>query len=164
MATFHQPSRIKAAHKIRDLLATDHVEKAFEPSTVPDSDLSEQVGEDLAQLIAEAEKVKHEDGPQCIVVQPSPVYRVASLMEEEADLTAHEAVLSSCLSIVDKLRQKGLLTTNEDQNARAYLQLHEKPWPNQPQISDGAILYLDDLAITYFLDLGILEKLKVAGF
>ena len=161
--TFHQPSRIKAAHKIRDLLATDVLEK-LAPSTVPDSDLSEQVGEDLAQLIAEAEKVKHEDDPQCIVVQPSPVYRIASLMEEEADLTAHEAVLSSCLSIVDKLRQKGLLTTNEEQNARAYLQLHEKPWPNQPQISDGAILYLDDLAITYFLDLGILEKLKVAGF
>ena len=163
MATFHQPSLIKAAHKIRDLLATDHIEK-LSPSTVSDSHLSEQVGEDLAQLIAEAEKVKHEDGPQCIVVQPSPVYRVASLMEEEADLTAHEAVLSSCLPIVEKLRQKGLITTNEEKNARSYLQFHEKLWPNQPQIPDGAMLYLDDLAITYFLDLGMLEKLHVAGF
>ena len=33
--TFHQPSRIKAAHKIRDLLATDVLEK-LAPSTVPD--------------------------------------------------------------------------------------------------------------------------------
>ncbi len=161
--TFHQPSRIKDAHKIRDLLATGALEE-LSPSTVPDRNLSDQVGEGLAQLIAEAEKVKHEDDLQCIVVQPFPVHRVASLMDEEADLTAHEAVLSSCLSIVDKLRQKGLITATEEQNARAYLQLQEKPWPNQPQIPDGAILYLDDLTVTYFLDLGILEKLQVAGF
>ena len=44
------------------------------------------------------------------------------------------------------------------------MKLHEKPWPNQPEIFDGAILYLDDLAVNYFLHLGILEKLQAAGF
>lgn len=158
---FHQPSRIRDAYQIRDLLATGALEK-FSPSTVSDSDLSEQVGEELALFIAEAEKGGLEDDSQHIVVQPSPVHRVSSLMQEEADLTAYATVLSSCQSIVDKLR--GQITTSEDQKARAYLKLHEKPWPNQPEIFDGAILYLDDLAVNYFLHLGILEKLQAAGF
>ena len=158
---FHQPSRIRDAHQIRDLLATGALEK-FSPSTVSDSDLSEQVGEELALFIAEAEKGGLEDDSQHIVVQPSPVHKVSSLMQEEADLTAYATVLSSCQSIVDKLR--GHITTSEERNARAYLKLHEKPWPNQPEIFDGAILYLDDLAVNYFLHLGILEKLQAAGF
>ena len=160
---FHQPSRIRDASQIRDLLATGKLEK-FSPSTVSDSNLSEQVGEGLALFIAEAEKRGLEDDLQHIVVQPSPVHRVGSLMKEEADLTAHEDVLSSCQSIVDKLRQKGQITANETQKARAYLQLHEKTWSNQPDIADGAILYLDDLAVNYFLHLGILERLQAAGF
>ena len=160
---FHQPSRIQDAHQISHLLATGALEK-LSPSTVPNSDLSAQVGDDLALFIAEAENVRSEDDKQRIVVQPSPVHRIASLMEEEADLTAHATVLSSCQSIVDKLRQKGQIMASEERKARAYLQLHEKPWPDQPKIADGAILYLDDLAITYFLNLGILEKLHTAGF
>ena len=160
---FHQPSRIKDARQIRDFLATGALEK-LSPSTLPNSDLSTLVGDDLALFIAEAEMERREDDKQHIVVRPSPVYRIASLMQEEADLTAHATVLSSCQSIVDKLRSKGRIMASEEQKARAYLQLHEKPWPNQPEISDGAILYLDDLAITYFLHLGILEKLHTAGF
>ena len=162
-AAFHQPSRIKDAHQVRNLLATDALEK-LSPGTVPDSDLSNQIGDELATLIAEAEKVRDHDNTQRLVVRSFPVHRVASLMEEEADLTTHATVLSSCQSIVDRLRQKGQITVEEERKARAYLQLHEKPWPNQPQIADGAILYLDGLAIDYFLDLGILEKLRDAGF
>ena len=161
-ATFHQPSRIADARKVRDLLATDVLEK-FAPSTIASSDLSAQVGDELAALIAEAEKVRDDDDTQHIVVRSAPVHRLSSLMEEEADLSAHEAVLSSCLAVVEKLRQKGQLTADEEKRARAYLQLHEKPWPNQPDIADGAKLYLDDLAISYLMHLGLLGKLKAAG-
>jgi hypothetical protein len=162
-AAFHQPSRIRDAHKVRNMLATNALQK-FVPSTVADSDLSAQVGDDLSMLIAEAEKARDGDQTQRIVVRPSPVHRLGSLLGEEADLTGHAGAISSCLAIVEKLRQKGQITADEEKNARAYLQLHEKPWPQQPIISDGAVLYLDDLAISYFLHLGILEKLKAAGF
>jgi len=161
-ATFHQPSRIANAHKVRDLLATDVLEK-FNPSTVPGSDLSAQVGDELAALIAEAEKARDGDDTQHIVVRSAPVHRLSSLMREEADLSAHASVLSSCLAVVEKLRQKGQLTANEENRARAYLQLHEKPWPNQPDIADGATLYLEDLAISYLQHLGLLGKFKAAG-
>lgn len=162
-AAFHQPSRIRDAHQVLHLLATDVLEK-FIPRTVADSDLSDQIGDELAMLIAEAEMVSGDNDAQRIVVRSSPVHRLASLMEEEADLTGRAAVMSSCLSVVDKLRQKGQITAEEEKRARAYLQLHEKPWPSQPEIADGAVLYLDDLAITYFLHLGMLGKLKAVGF
>jgi hypothetical protein len=162
-AEFHQPSRIAGARKVRDFLATDLLAK-FNPTTIASSDLSAQIGDDLAALIAEAEQIRDGDETQHIVVRSSPVHRLSSLMEEEADLSAHAAVLSSCLSVVEKLRQKGQITADEKKRAHSYLQLHEKPWPNQPDITDGAILYLDDLAVTYFMHLGLLGKLQGAGF
>ena len=161
-AVFHQPSRIQNARKVRDLLSMNVLEK-FVPSTVANSNLSVQVGDELAALIAEAEKVREGDNTQHVVVRSAPVHHLSSLMEEEVDLSAHASVLSSCLNVVSKLRQKAQITAEEEKRAYAYLQLHEKPWPNQPEISDGATLYLDDLAITYLLHIGLLEKLKDAG-
>ena len=161
-ATFHQPSRIRDAHKLRDLLAGDLLEKCV-PSTVPDGELAFHIGHELAGLIAEATKVREDDNTQRIVVRSSPVHRLSSLMEQEADLTAQASVMSSCLCVVKKLREKGQMTADEEERARDYLQLHEKPWPNQADISDGAVLYLDGLTITYFLHIGILGRLRPAG-
>lgn len=161
--TFHQPSRIRDARQVRDMLATGALEN-FTSSTIADRDLSAHVGGDLAMLITEAKKIRDEDGAQRIVVRPSPVPRLGSLMDEEADLTKYADVISSCLAVVDKLKQKGHITVAEEEKARTYLQIHEKSWPQQPDISDDAVLYLDGLAINYFLHIGILNKLKAAGF
>lgn len=161
-AAFHQPSRISQAHQVRHLIATDLLE-SFVPSTIPSSDLSAQIGDTLAALITEAEKFNSDVHTQHIVVRPAPVHRLSTLMEEEADLSPHFAVMSSCLTVVKKLRQQGSITTAEEDRAYAYLQLHEEHWPNQPEISDGATLYLDDLAVTYFLQIGVLGKIKAAG-
>jgi hypothetical protein len=161
-ANFHQPSRIADARQVRDLLATGKL-KRFSPSTVANSELSIQIGDELAALIAEAEMVREGDDTQHLVVRSAPVHRLSSLLEEEADLSAHDPVLISCLAVVEKLKQKGQVTADEEQRARAYLQLKERPWPNQPEITDGAVLYLDDLAINYLLHLGLLEKLRGAG-
>lgn len=163
-AAFHQPSRIRDAHQIRHLLHTGYLESLI-PSTATDSTLSSQIGYELATLITEAEKADNKEGIKSFVVRSSPVHRLSSLLDEkEADLTEHFAVMSSCVSVVDKLQEKGQITAQEAQRAREYMQLHEKPWPHQPKITDGAILYLDDLTMTYFLHLGILEKLYTAGF
>ena len=162
-AAFHQPSRIQDAHQVRHLLATGALER-WVSSTPADSDLAVHVGDELSMLITEAENVGDDADAQRVVVQPAPVYRPASLMDEEADLTEHAAVISSCLSVVDKLRENGQITADEDKRARTYLQFQEKPWPQQPEIADGAILYLSSLAVTHFLHLGLLEKLRSAGF
>jgi hypothetical protein len=161
-AVFHQPSRFRGASQIQHFIAKGILEKLI-AITVPDSELSEQVGDELALLISEAEK-KNDDDTQRIVVRSSPVHRLASLMEEEADLTDHATVLSSCRAIIEKLRQKGQITSEEEKKALVYLQFQEKQWPNQPELADKAILYLDDLTVTHFLHLGVIEKLKAAGF
>ena len=84
-------------------------------------------------------------------------------MDEEADLSQHSTILSSCLAVVEKLRAKGQITASEEQHALNYLRLREKPWPNQPEIHDGAVLYLDDLTINYFIDMKLLDRLQAAG-
>ena len=160
---FLQPSRVKNARKVRDLLARDMLEKLSE-SSVPDSILASQIGDDLATLITAAENTENSDGIQRVVVRSSPVYLVDSLMSEEADLSAHARALVSCRSVVGKLRREGHVTAEEENKAYSYLRLCEKPWPDQPEIESGAILYLDDLSVIYFLHLGIIEKLKPAGF
>lgn len=165
-ASFHQPSRIKDARRLQHLLAIGTIEKLI-PNAVPDSELSAQVGDELALLIAEASKANEGDSinnAKCIVVRPYPVYRISSLMTETADLERYANMLSSCQAIVDKMRGKGHLTIEEAKKARDYLHIHEKQWPNQPKISDRAILYLDSLAITYFQHLGLLERMQAAGF
>ena len=161
-ATFHQPSRIRDAHHVLHLISSKKLE-IFSPSATADSELSAQVGEDLALLIAEAKNITDEY-QQGLVVRPSPVYRIASLLEEEADLTQHFPLLSSCYAVVRELCSRRAITLGEEQVALSYLQLHERPWSHQPEITDNAILYLDDLAVYYFLHLGILEKLSAAGF
>ena len=94
-STFHQPSQFRKAHKLRDLMVNEALEKLI-PSTVPNSDLSSEVGEELATLIAEAENVQQNGNTQRIVVRPAPVHRLSTLMEEEADLSSHGAVLTGC--------------------------------------------------------------------
>jgi hypothetical protein len=160
---FHQPSRIRDAHKISQLLLSGALEKLV-PSTEIDSELSAQVGDELAQLIAEAIKHSKADSIQHVVVRSSPVHQVKSLMEDEADLTKYEVFLSSCQFVVERLRQKGQITGEEERRATAYLRLQEKQWANQPEITDGAVLYLDDVTVSYFLHLGILDKLSAAGY
>lgn len=161
-ASFHQPSRVRKAHRIRKLLSQGRVSK-LEPTKRTDSDLATQVGSELAMLLAEAEAT-HNASAQHIVVRPFPVHRVASLMEEEVDLTAHSHVLSGCRAIVDSLRASGILTDEQHRKADWYLSNKERPWPDQPTISREATLYLDGLATTYFLQLDLLELLDDAGF
>src|SRR6202042_1476480 len=95
------------------------------------------------------ERSERADGPRCFVVQPAPVHRIASLMEEEADLTSYAPYLCSCQTIVRALRASGLVTLTEEEKAISYLTLHERPWANEPDIPDGAELLLDHLAVGY---------------
>jgi len=158
---FHQPNRIRDAYKVRDLILRELLEK---PSfaTKPESDLSALVGDELALLISEAMNTENDD-TQCLVVRSAPVHRVSSFMEEEADLSQYAHVMSSCLAIVEKLREKGQITSEEEKRAKDFFAIRERAWPDQPEINDNAILYLDDLTVSYFLHAGILEKLHAAG-
>ena len=160
---FHQPRRVREAREILDLLARDRLGR-FVSTVATDPDLVSEIGEELASLIAEAEFHHNFDhNNQHVVVRSAPVYLNSSLLEVELDLTAHTHVLTSCVAVVNKLQESGCLTATDERLARSYLSQHEKEWPNQPEISDRAVVYLDDLATQYFLHLGLLDKLSACG-
>ena len=161
-ASFHQPSRIRDARRVLELLTARSLEEVL-PSATSDRALADYVGDDLATLVAEAENTNRGEN-QRLVVRPFPVPVAGSLGEEEADLSKYSAVLSSCQALVRKLYDMGEITEGEEKDALAYLQLQEKPWPNQPEIDSGAILYLDDLAVYYLLHSKVLDKLIEAEF
>ena len=93
-----------------------------------------------------------------------PVHHISSLLEEEVDLTPYASVLCSCSAIVRKMKEIGKLTASEEARALDYLKLRERPWAGEPEITEGSALFLDDIAVTYFQHLGLLDKLKPAGF
>lgn len=158
---FHQPSRIKDAHEIRQLIASGQLIECKSDSE-PNTDLAAEIGPELAQLLAAANG-NHKDDTQRLVIHPFPVHRLASFMEEEADLTSHAKYLCSSNAIVDKLKAKALITASEEERARAYLSLHEKDWPSQPLIKDNAHVYFDDIAIGHLQHTRLLSKIKGAG-
>ena len=160
-ASFHQPSQVKDACLVHDLLE-DGTISVVQPTVSPNVKLASDVGHELAMLIAEA-GTDDSAGSQRLVVRPFPVYRIGSLMDEVVDLTAHRRVLTSCQAIVQSLERQGLLTEGQYEAAVSYLRLQEKPWPEQPEISTPAVLYLDGLAMTYFLRLGLLGVLRSGG-
>lgn len=157
---FHQPSRVKAAKLLSELIATKKL-NIFQMVTPPEQNLLLEVDEELASFITEAQIP---DDRQKIVVVTSPVHRVQSFMKEEADLSEFYPYLSSSLSLVMFLREKGFLTSGEIEKATSYLSLHDKSWSAEALISNNAILYLDDVCVTYFQHLNIFEKLVQAGF
>jgi hypothetical protein len=161
-AIFHQPSQIKEAHDLKRIVADGGL-KVLPSQPLSDLSLAKEVGLELALLLSAAVKAKASDGIPRYVIRSAPVHRAGSLMQEEADLSAHSEYLCSCQSLVEKLRAKGVLTHEEEQRALDYLKLHERRWTAEPRILDGAEIYLDSLATTYLQTVGVLEKLKAAG-
>lgn len=158
---FHQPSRIRRAEAlVRDLVAKRlHV---FAPSVLPPPDLIDTVGRDLADMISAAQDYP---GPEPrLVVRPGPVHKIGSLLDEEADLTAHYSVLASCARVIDKLAEVSVVTAEEAASAYAYLAAQkEARWPQEPDIPDGATLLLDDVSVSYLRTVGVLDRLHRAG-
>jgi hypothetical protein len=160
----HQPSRIANAKEILRLVQNGDLQELSLSNTL-DRKLQADVGEDLACMISNAkEKNSNRTDNKNIVVHPFPVHRIDSLMDEQADLSDYYDLMSSCLSIVDRLKILGHLNSSDELRAKDYLSLHEQEWPNKIDIPDGSILYLDELSVSYFQHLNILEKLSEAGF
>ncbi|RXZ38633.1 hypothetical protein D9O50_03765 [Oxalobacteraceae bacterium CAVE-383] len=158
---FHQPSQVKVARDLRQMITERHLH-VFDGGVIPPESLVSEVGEQLAALIAEASNKNEDSMSQRLVVRGGPIYKASTFMKEEADLSAYKSYLCSSFDVVDKLEKKALLTKQEAEEARAALTLRERPWPSKLEIVDGAVLYLDDLTVSHFGFLGLLQKLHRA--
>lgn len=158
---FHQPSRVRAAQDLKDLVDDGLIDQLSADVGV-DQTLEAEVGTDLALLLTAA--AAQDDDIQAFVVRPYPVPKHGTLLEENADLSEHASTLVSCGDVVVALRSAGQLTSAEEEAASNYLKMHEQEWPDSPSIRPGSTLYLDSLAITYLQHVNLLDRIQPAGF
>lgn len=161
---FHQPSRINRAKYIRSLIAENKL-RSFETTTEINTDLAAEIGESLASFLAHAQyENSGVNSVQQIIISCYPVHRVGSFLKEIVDLTNYSNYFCSRYAVIDKLKEKGILTSSEVEYAYAFLGLQkDQRWPDEPTINDNAVLYLDDVTISFFDHLGILEKIHLSG-
>lgn len=156
---FHQPSRVAFSKELLRLLTRGDVQR-FIPAGRSDASLANEIGTQLAEMLGEASS---EPEGQHIVVHPFPVTRVGSMLRDPVDLSRFDGHLCSCSAVVDKLVRSGLLPARELERARQYLDRNDRRWPSEPEIEDGATLYLSDLSVDYLRYVGVLGKLAAAG-
>ena len=160
---FHQPSRVADARLLQEHIVNGIVERVVSTSTA-DSDLASETGGDLAVLLAEAQETTSDGTTQGVVVRPAPVHSVLDTKRERVDLRAFDDVLVGCTTVVLKLRSLGVVTEAEYDRSVQFLVTQEEQWQSEPEILNGAELYLDSLAVWYFLHLELLPKIASAGF
>lgn len=152
---FGQPSQAKKAQRIINLIAEKKLKVLSGLPPAP-LQLRAEVGSDLADMLTVASQEK------ALVVRSAPIHKLGSLLEETADLAAHQAVLTDTRSILEYLSESGKIDASVKQNAEAYLNQVDKGWSDAPAVVADAKLYLDALSVTYLDHVGVLEALATA--
>lgn len=159
---FHQPSRLTAARHVRDAVAAGRLLVAS-GSSVPSDQLVREVGRELAELLSEAQRADTPEQPHR-VVRARPIFRPGSLSREEAELGSYADLLRSCTEVLNAVVATGVLTREEESEAREFLSRQEVGEDGSEPVSPGAVLYLDSLTLGYMYQCGILDRLPRAGF
>ncbi len=153
---FRQPAIVAEATELQALLADGRLLRMAAPAPA-DVTLAEEVGVELAELVATAAR----DGG--VVVVPAPVHKLSSFMEETADLSAQQPLLTDSHAVLGALVAAGELDGRARERAAAYLGQQDKGWPDAAAIDHGKPVYLTSLAITYFATVGLLKPLARLG-
>lgn len=154
---FHQPSRVREAQKIRDLVAEGALKVFAESAALPDH-LAAEVGLELATLMAEARSTGG------LVIRGPPIHRPGSLGGETGDVSGYEDLFRTGGDLIDTLRARGVLSAEETSRAKSYFARQEADvWPHR-DIPAGATLFLDGLMLGYLHHAGVLDRLASAGF
>jgi tetratricopeptide (TPR) repeat protein len=148
---FHQPSLVKKAEEIRALI--DRGDLQIELSLPdPPAWLVDEVGRDLAELLAAARV----SGGR--VVHPYPVHKLRTFGEVEAELREYAEYLVSTSAFTDVLHTRGLIDGESHARACRFLRAHDRDPHSEadPTLLDRPF-YLDDLALGYLQEAGILQ-------
>ncbi|MHC2001806.1 esterase/lipase family protein [Methylobacterium sp. CM6241] len=160
---YHQPSRLRDALYVKRCIDAGELRR-FDRTIDAKPQLESEVGDELANLLTAANLTAPGEMRRKYVVIPYPIRKISTFMDEVADVAAFENSLAGCGDVVRALRSLGQITAAEQAHCEAYLTHQEQPWPHNPEIAPNAVLYLDRVSISYFQHLGLLGKLKAAGF
>jgi tetratricopeptide (TPR) repeat protein len=153
---FHQPSRIAAAKKLRELIVNNNIGTLLS-SAEPPLELVQETGPDLAGLLYAAKQTGGR------VVRPLPIYRVQSLMEQNADLGGYASLVMTTLQFVDALEAEAVLDGQTSERARQMLAPLELGEPLGTSSAGEGPVFLDGLALAYLYSVGLLDDLHRCG-
>jgi tetratricopeptide (TPR) repeat protein len=149
---FHQPSRIAAAKKLRELIVNNNIGTLLS-SAEPPLELVHETGPVLAELLQAAKQTSGR------VVRPLPIYRVQSFMQQNADLGEYASVVMTTLQFVDALEAEAVLDGQTSECARQMLTPLEVGEPLGTSCVGEGPVFLDGLALAYLYSAGLLDDL-----
>jgi len=148
-ARFHQPQRAREAEELRGFMNDGRlaVSSSF---PVPPPWLVEEVGRDLAELLAKAH------AENAVVIHPRPIHRLGAFLEAQAELREYDPFVVSTTALTRLLYDRGYLNRDGCERALRYLCSHD----HGDERGDAAILarpmLLDSLAVTFLQHAGVL--------
>jgi hypothetical protein len=145
-----QKSRIERARDLQDAIARGRL-KVLPPSASGRDVLSNEVGIGLSALLRAA---RARDG---VVVRPSPVKRLNSGGESDADLCGYRDVLSDMHAVLRTLVESGVVDQSVEQVARSYFEVQDKGWESAAPLARGKPIFIDGLALVYLQTVNLLD-------
>jgi hypothetical protein len=153
---FHQPSLVYRAELVRDLIASGRLKVGEMPK--PPDWLVNEAGIELAELLELARS------QNSTVVHAGTIYKVGAYMEEEAQLKEYEPFAYSLHAFLQQMHDDGRLTLDEFQRGTAALRALGPSVSGMGAARGHATgFFLDDLALTYLGNAGILEAVTRSG-
>ena len=154
---FHQPSLIRDANEVRELVNQKQLRTASDLASSP-QDIADEVGPELAELLQTARK---ENGR---IVCALPIHKVGSLTGQEADIKEYGHLIISVVDFCSLLRKDGKIESHIHDRAVAFLhsQNQVEYASSTESVIDGPI-YVDDLALHYLQSAGILKTACSCG-
>lgn len=156
---FHQPSRIKDAENLRELIEKEQL-KIANITAKPPEWLVTEVGQDLAEML---EQARIDNGR---VVHPRPIYQLRTFLEKHAELREYEHLILSTTDLANLLLDAGKVSHDLHEQASRYLLARDKDGavglPLSGFIFDSPI-YIDDLAVTYLQQAQFLSAISRSG-
>ena len=156
-ARFHQPSLIRDANQVRELVNGNQLQAIPDPAP-PSQDIADEVGADLAELLQTAQK---KNG---IVVCALPIHKAGSVTGQKADIKEYSDLIISIADFCILLRKNGKIESHIHDHAIAFLHSQNQTESSSPaeSILDGPI-YVDDLALSYLQSAGVLQAACSCG-
>ncbi|MBI1779514.1 MAG: hypothetical protein HYR63_29635 [Proteobacteria bacterium] len=154
---FHQPSRIRRAKPLLDLVHSQAIKPLRVMASLPES-LVQEIGAESAQLLLAA---KREGGRW---IDGGKLYKVNSYMDQEADLGEDSWVRLGPNSIARTLHDEAILdSTTFDEVRRQLSQLSGIGDEQTEVIKKGCPVFLDKLAAEWLSDVNVLGSLTKSG-
>ena len=154
---FHQPSRIAAAKRVRELQSRGQL-RAADNLAAPPKAIIDEVGLELAGLLQMA---RHDNGKVICVL---PIHKLGSLMEQQADTSEYDDLILSTMDLCKLCHDEGKIDVPIYQRASSFLHSqgqsqHANP---PPSVFNGPI-YIDGLALSYLQSANLLQPIAASG-